>query len=124
MNTTGVSNPDEEETRGCGERCLFCCLRWCLPPHYDNESAVDCLLEDVGKKGPIEWVVVRPDDLINEEVSEYKILESPTWGVITNGKTTTRANVAQFMVDLIEQGDLWEQWKFRMPVVFNAVQSN
>jgi len=123
MNTTGVSNPDEDKARGCCDGCLLCCLRWCIPPHYDNETAVQCLLEEVGKDGPLEWVVVRPDDLIDDEVSEYTVLASPPPS-LTDGKISTRANVAQFMVDLLTQEDLWGQWKFRMPVIINAAQPN
>lgn len=38
---------------------------------------------------------------------------------IFNGLTTTRANVAHFMCECIEQSSLWFQWKGKMPVVFN-----
>merc|ERR1712224_1173723 len=97
-------------------------LRWTIPPMYDNEMAVNCLTNEIGKDGKIEWVVVRPDDLLDKEESEYEILESPSWG-LTNGKETTRANVARFMVDLVENDQLWTSWLFRMPVIINKQQN-
>jgi nucleoside-diphosphate-sugar epimerase len=39
---------------------------------------------------------------------------------VLSGRPTTRANVAHFMVELIERADLWDTWKFKMPVVMNS----
>ena len=66
----------------------------------------------------IEWVVVRPDGLINAEISNYEVVATPP-KTIFNGLTTTRANVAHFMCECIEQPNLWIQWKGKMPVVYN-----
>ena len=67
----------------------------------------------------IEWCIVRPDTLINADVSPYDIKESPLTGIV-DGCPTTRSNVAHFMTELIENEELWSTWKFRMPVIMNS----
>ena len=120
MNTVGVQNPDLEEKRNWFERGLLILLHHTLPPHRDNETAAEYLHKTVGKENKsIEWCCVRPDSLINAEVSPYDITESPTTGII-NGRPTARSNVAHFMTDLIENEELWNTWKFRMPVIMNS----
>ena len=120
MNTVGVQNPDLEEKRNWFERGLLTLLHHTLPPHRDNETAAEYLHNTVGKENKsIEWCCVRPDSLINAEVSPYDITESPTTGII-NGRPTARSNVAHFMTDLIENEELWNTWKFRMPVIMNS----
>ena len=120
MNTVGVQNPDLEEKRSRFDRGLLTLLRHTLPPHRDNETAAEYLHKTVGKENKsIEWCCVRPDSLINAEVSPYDITESPTTGIL-NGCSTTRSNVAHFMTELIENEELWSTWKFRMPVIMNS----
>jgi len=120
MNTVGVKNPDLEEKRPWFERALLFTLRHAVPPHRDNETAAEYLYRNVSKNNEhIEWCSVRPDSLINAQVSPYEIKSSPTTGIFT-GRPTTRANVAQFMADLIEKPELWNAWKFKMPVIMNA----
>ncbi len=63
-------------------------------------------------------MVIRPDGLINAEISNYEIVASPP-RTIFNGHTTTRANVAHFICELIEKKNLWSQWVGKMPVIFN-----
>jgi nucleoside-diphosphate-sugar epimerase len=120
MSTVGVQNPDLEEKRTWVERRLLGLLRRTLPPHRDNETAAEHLHRRVGKQNKhIEWCGVRPDSLIDAEVSPYEIKESPSTGILT-GRPTTRSNVAHFMTELIENAGLWSTWKFRMPVIMNA----
>ena len=120
MNTVAVQNPDLAEKRRWFERLLFIVLRYTLPPHRDNETAVAHLHQVVGTKNKhIEWCAVRPDSLINAEVSPYEINQSPITGVFS-GRPTARSNVAHFMVELIEKPKLWDTWKFAMPVIMNA----
>lgn len=119
MNTVGVSNPERNEKRTLFDRALLTLLRYTIPPHRDNETAAAYLFDSIGKENPtIEWCAVRPDSLINDEVTPYDILESPITGIVT-GRPTTRANVAHFMVALIEDPSLWNQWKFQAPVIMN-----
>ena len=120
MNTVGVQNPDLEEKRTWFERGLLTLLHHTLPPHRDNETAAEYLYNKVGKDNKhIEWCIVRPDTLINADVSTYDIKESPITGIL-NGRPTSRSNVAHFMTELIENTELWSTWKFRMPVIMNS----
>ena len=120
MNTVGVPNPDLHEKRSWFERGVLYLLRWLIPPHNDNETAAQHLHETVGKQSEyLEWCSVRPDSLINAEVSPYDVTESPVTGLFT-GRPTTRSNVAGFMTQLIEDEALWDTWKFKMPVIMNA----
>ena len=120
MNTVGVPNPDLAEQRTWYEIALLTLLRHLLPPHSDNETAADHLHRAVGKDNPyIEWCSVRPDSLINAEVSAYDVEESPTTGIFS-GRPTARSNVAHFITELIEDPDLWRTWRYRMPVIMNT----
>ena len=122
MNTVGVQNPDLDEKRTWFDRGLLTLLRHTLPPHRDNETASEHLHRNVGRENRhIEWCSVRPDSLIDAELSPYDINESPTTGILT-GCPTARSNVAHFMTELIETSELWTMWKFRMPVVMNATE--
>ena len=123
MNTVGVRNPDQPEKRTWHERALLTLLRYGLPPHRDNETAAEYLYRDVGKGNKyIEWCSVRPDSLIDAEVSSYDIQESPTTGIFS-GRPTARSNVAHFMTTLIENAELWGTWKFKMPVIMNSEEA-
>ncbi len=120
MNTVAVQNPDLEEKRAWFELWLLALLRHTLPPQRDNETAAEHLHSTVGKENNhVEWSIVRPDSLINAEVSSYDIKESPVTSIFS-GRPTTRSNVAQFMTELIEDAELWSTWKFRMPVIMNS----
>jgi len=120
MSTVGVSNPECEEKRTWFERGLLTLLRHALPPHSDNETAAEHLSRYVGKRNShVAWCAVRPDSLINAQISPYEIMESPSTGILS-GRPTSRSNVAHFMVELIGNPELWRRWRFRMPVVMNA----
>ena len=122
MNTAGNRNRDLKENISIGQRMIIGLLRLLLPPHPDNEKAADHLRVKVGQKhGQIEWVAVRPDSLINkEEVSEYTIHQSPTRSALFNPGKTSRINVANFMARLIDESELWSEWKGQMPVIYNV----
>ena len=120
MNTVGVSNPSLTERRGFLERVVLTLLSWFIPPTKDNETAAQHLHETVGTQSEyLEWCSVRPDSLINAEVSLYDVTESPVTALFS-GRPTTRSNVAHFMVQLIEDEALWDTWRFKMPVIMNA----
>jgi nucleoside-diphosphate-sugar epimerase len=120
MNTVGVANPELGEQRTWHDRGLLTLLRHVLPPHRDNELAAEHLQQVVGTESEhVEWCCVRPDSLIDAEVSGYVIEPSPSTGLFT-GRPTTRANVGHFMCELIDKAELWSKWKFRMPVIMNA----
>ena len=122
MNTTGNSNRDIPENPPYSQRLVVFLLRLLLPPHVDNEQAADFLRVQVGQNKDIEWVVVRPDGLINEDqVSLYDINVSPVRNVIFDAGTTSRINVADFMSDLVIKSGLWDEWQGKMPVIYNKV---
>lgn len=122
MNTNGNMNRDLNEAYSRKDRFVISILRNVLPPHVDNEEAADYLRTVIGKNHDyVEWVAVRPDNLIDEEeVSEYTINPSPVRGVIFDSGKTSRINVANFMARLSYDLGLFEQWKGQMPVINNV----
>lgn len=122
MNTAGNSNRDLSESVSLGQKIVIGLLRLLLPPHSDNEKATDYLRKHIGQTNKhIEWAVVRPDNLINEEnVSAYSLHKSPTRSAIFNPGKTSRINVGHFMARLIQDDKLWTTWKGQMPVMYNA----
>ncbi len=121
MNTAGNSNRDLDEPISTGQKFVLSLLRLLLPPHVDNEKASDVLRTEIGQKDKfIEWVVVRPDTLIDHnEVTRYELHPSPTRSAIFNPGKTSRINVGHFMAQLIVDSDLWAKWKGQMPVIYN-----
>ena len=120
INTVGVTNSEMNEIRTWYERGLLFLLRHLLPPHRDNETAAEHLQRNIGKDNQhIGWCSVRPDSLIDAEISSYDIVGSPVTGIFT-GRPTTRANVAHFMAELIDDEELWNAWQFKMPVIMNS----
>ncbi|MBX2929667.1 MAG: SDR family oxidoreductase [Saprospiraceae bacterium] len=122
MNTAGNSNRDIAEPISVGEKMVIGLLRWCLPPHPDNEQAADYLRVNVGQKNPhIEWAIVRPDTLIQDDkVTEYSLHVSPTRSALFNPGKTSRINVGHFMARLITDDEIWSKWKGQMPVMYNV----
>lgn len=121
MNTAGNSNRDLNEPISRGQKFIISILRKILPPHTDNEEASDYLRTEVGQNNAdVEWAVVRPDTLIDEEkVTEYEIHHSPIRSAIFDPGKTSRINVAHFMAELITNEDAWNKWKGKMPVLYN-----
>lgn len=121
MNTAGNSNRDIPERVSFAQQCVIGLLRVLLPPHVDNEKAADYLRTAIGKNnGTIEWVVVRPDKLIDEsEVTGYDVYPSPIRSAIFDAGLTSRINVGHFMADLITDNAAWNRWKGQMPVIYN-----
>ena len=121
MNTTACINKLQGETFSAKEAMIMRMMRAFLPPQKDNELALEFLIVEVGHKHPrIEWVAVRPDSLINEpEVSEYEVYPSSVRSPVFNAGKTSRINVADFMVQLLKNIELWEKWKFKTPVIYN-----
>ncbi len=126
MNTTGNRNRDLNEPISFSQKCVIGLLRLLLPPHVDNEKAADYLRTQVGQNNQfIEWVVVRPDDLIDSnKLNDYEIHPSPIRSAIFNAGKTSRINVAHFMASLISKNSLWNKWKGQMPVIYNKSSPN
>ncbi|MBK6265266.1 NAD(P)H-binding protein [Marivirga sp. S37H4] len=121
MNTAGNSNRDLNEPVSSSQKMMLALIRTLLPPHRDNEEASDYLRLMIGQNHPsIQWAVVRPDTLIDEDkVSEYSLHASPTRSAIFNPGKTSRINVGHFMGSLIVEEKLWNKWKGQMPVLYN-----
>lgn len=121
MNTTGNRNRDLNEPVPTAQKLIIGILRLLLPPHVDNENAADFLRTQIGQDNPVlEWSAVRPDTLIDDDqVTKYEIHPSPTRSALFNPGKTSRINVAHFMKELSVKDDLWEDWKGKMPVIYN-----
>ena len=123
MNTTANSNRDLNEPISFAQKLVIGLIRLLLPPHADNEQAADYLRSKIGPKDKqIEWVAVRPDSLTDEdEVSAHEVHPSPIRSTIFDPGQTSRINVGHFMADLIIKDQTWQQWKGKMPVIYNQV---
>ena len=123
MNTTGNRNRDLDEPIPFAQKFVVGLLRLLLPPHSDNEQAADYLRSKIGQNDKlIEWAVVRPDSLIDEdEVTPYEVHSSPIRSAIFDPGQTSRINVGHFMADLITADDIWQKWQGQMPVIYNKV---
>ena len=121
MNTTGNSNRDINEPVSFFHSVVIGLIRILVTPHADNEKAADFLRVQIGQKDPlIEWVIIRPDGLINEDkVTEYELYVSPIRSPIFDPGKTSRINVGHFMASLISDSNLWNHWKGQMPVIYN-----
>jgi nucleoside-diphosphate-sugar epimerase len=121
MNSTGVRNRDLDEPVSFAQRCVIGLIRLLVPPHVDNEKAADYLRTEIGQDDDgIEWVVVRPDSLIDEEeVTEYELYSSPIRSAIFDAGKTSRINVGHFMADLITENGTWKKRRGQMPVIYN-----
>jgi hypothetical protein len=121
MNTAGNHNPETDKPISLPQRIVLGLLRFLVPPHADNEEAADFLLHTIGTNNPsMEWVVVRPDGLIDEEaVAKIVIEPSPTRSAIFDSGKTSRIQVAHFMAELITDPETWDTWKGTMPVIYH-----
>lgn len=124
MNSSGVRNLDLAEPISCLQRLVVGLLRMLVPPHLDNERAANLLRTQYKNQHAIEWVTVRPDSLVDmEEITEYTLHPSPTRSAIFDAGKTSRANVANLMVRLIQEENLWQQWRGKMPIIYNSEQA-
>lgn len=120
MSTTGYTNPSSREKNSLGEKIILSSLKLLLPPHRDNIKAADYLLTVVKDDEQIEWVAVRPDTLINDEKeTPYDVCESPVRSPLFNAGKTSRINVGHFMAELATNVSVWNDWKYKTPVIYN-----
>ena len=115
MGSDGVSWAGHDDPRTFLERSVLFLLRYLIPPHADNESAAAYLLTQQS----VEWVIVRPTDLVDEtSTASYQLFGKPQGSLFGSG-TATRSHVADAMVTLMENETLWQQWKYQMPVLMD-----
>ncbi len=121
MNTVGNRNRDLNEPVSFAQKIALGMLRLMVPPHSDNEQAADFLRVNIGQHDPqIEWAIVRPDSLIdNDAVTDYELFESPVRSALFNPGKTSRINAGHFMAQLLMEDDPWRLWKGKMPVIYN-----
>lgn len=124
MSSVSVHRQGGLDTR-CGrfERAFMWMLRSLLPPAMDNQLAADFLHGAIGTDDAfVQWVVVRPDTLLEGGVSEYTLHEGPVSSLFAPDNTNM-ANVAHFMCDLVANPKAWQDWKGELPVIVNAAAS-
>jgi len=120
MSTTAYTNKKIGEKNSFGEKIFFSLLSVLLPPHKDNMLAADQLVYKLGSNTNIEWAAVRPDSLIDEEEeSEYELHNQKIRSPIFNPGKTSRINVSHFMAELVTNDKLWQEWKYKTPVIYN-----
>lgn len=125
MSSVSVNRPARADARrGVGERAYMAVLRALLPPARDNQDAADFLAHEVGTGHPcVEWVVVRPDALVDGEVCRYETHEGIV-GSLFRADGTRFANAAHFMAELATDVAAWRRWRGKMPVIVDgAVES-
>ena len=121
INTEGCDRLDgADPKRGCAERLLLSCLWCCIPPHRDNVGVMNYLSRTGPSNPSIEFCIVRPSDLIDDEACEFTLHETLQNGIFNAG-TTRRANVGGFMADLVTKAGLWETWKNKFPHILDVV---
>ncbi|MBI5442309.1 MAG: SDR family oxidoreductase [Deltaproteobacteria bacterium] len=124
MSSVSVHRPQGlDSRRGSFERAFLRVLCSVLPPAGDNQEAADFLLGKIGPDNPfVQWAVVRPDSLLEGEVSEYALHEGLVDSLFAPGRTNM-ANVAHFMSELATNPKTWADWKSRLPVIVNVAAS-
>lgn len=117
VSTEGVSRPDggDRLQRGCCESCILSCLLCCLPPHADNADTLACLHKEHVLNPSLSFCAVRPSDLVDEPTHTAFKCHTELQNGIFASKTTSRANVGEFMADLVTKADVWAQWKNTYP---------
>jgi nucleoside-diphosphate-sugar epimerase len=118
ISSVSVNAPASTDSRRAGfERAVLWAVRAALPPAGDNQRAADFLCQAIGTADPhLEWVIVRPDTLIEGEVTRYTIHPAPVSSLFKPDRSRM-ANVAHFMSELACEPGPWEEWKGRLPVI-------
>jgi len=121
MSSVSVHRPRGFDTRrGTFERAFLWTLCGVLPPARDNQRATDFLLGEIGPNHSyVQWAVVRPDSLLEGDVSEYALHEGLVDSLFAPG-STNMANVAHVMCELVTDPKMWTDWKSKLPVIVNV----
>ena len=121
MSSVSVHRPRGlDMRRGIVERAFMWMLRGAMPPARDNQQAANFLHDNIGMSHPFaQWAVVRPDTLLEGDVSTYTLHEGLVSSLFAPD-STNMANVAHFMCELVTNPKVWDEWKGRLPVIVNA----
>jgi nucleoside-diphosphate-sugar epimerase len=122
MSSVSVARPGRLDTRrGAFERTAVAVLRGLVPPAKDNQQAADFLCGEIGVDDPyVQWAVVRPDTLLDGDVTEY-VLHEGLVSSLAKPDSTNMANVAHYMCELATDPKVWDDWRGKLPVVVNSV---
>lgn len=111
---------DLDPRRGSFARAFLAVLRGLVPPAADNQRAADFLGGQIGPtNAAVQWVVVRPDTLLDGDVTPYTLHEALVDGLFRPG-STHMANVAHFMAELVTNPATWSAWAGKLPVIVDA----
>lgn len=121
MSSVSVDRPGAvEPRRGRLDGLVLWLLRGSVPPARDNQRAADFLHREIGTRHPrLEWVCVRPDTLVEGEVTRYAVHETLVSGLFKPDHSRM-ANVAHFICELVEDPGTWRTWAGKLPVVVDA----
>lgn len=121
MSSVSVNHPGGFDLRrGRFEKTIVRIIRGILPPAKDNQRAADFLYDGIGLNNPfLQWVAVRPDTLLEGDVSKYALHDCLVSSLL-NPDNTNMANVAHFMCELTTNQKTWDDWKGKLPVITNA----
>ena len=124
MSSVSVNRAGGLDTRrGAFELGFMWMLRGLIPPARDNQQAANFLHDSIGAGHPfVQWVAVRPDTLLEGDVSAY----APHEGLVSSlfaPASTNMANVAHFMCELATNPKTWDAWKGKLPVIINVAAS-
>ncbi len=124
MTSVSVNHPGGFDTRRrTFEKAFMRILRCLVPPAEDNQQAANFLYGGIGMTSPfVQWTVVRPDTLLEGEVSQYTLHEGLVSSLFAPD-STNMANVAHFMCELFANPKAWDDWKGKLPVIINATPS-
>jgi hypothetical protein len=112
MSSVSVNRPGGLDTRrGTFERAVVWILRGVVPSAKDNQRAADFLCLGIGTANPyVQWVAVRPDTLLQGDVSEYSLHDGLVSSLFAPD-STNMANVAHFICELATNSKAWNDWK-------------
>lgn len=124
MSSVSVNHPGRLDTRrGMLEKALVWVLRGMIPPAKDNQRSANFLYDNIGMSNPfVQWAAVRPDTLLEGDVSEYTLHEGLVSSLFAPD-STNMANVAHFMCELVTNSKTWDEWNGKLPVIINATAS-
>ena len=125
MSSVSVNHPGRlDARRGSLERALLWLIRAFVPPSRDNQDAADFLWSEIGARSPfVQWVVVRPDTLLDGDVSEYAVHEGLVGSLFAPGQSRM-ANVAHFICELATDPKTWETWMGKLPVITDGARTS
>lgn len=122
MSSVSVNHPGGlDPRRGFLEGASLGLLRALVPPSRDNQQAADFLYQEVGTAGAgMEWVVVRPDTLLDGGLTASTpayALHPTLISSLFKPDRTSRANVARFICELLFDSRVWDEWRGQLPVI-------